>query len=106
MKLHDLFRRGDINEGVRKFRQTKPSGLLDVRTPDEYSGGHIPGSKNIPLQDIAFTASIIKDKNMPVFVYCYSGARSRQAAGALIKLGYTRVADIGGIDSYNGEVER
>lgn len=49
MKLHDLFRRGDINEGVRKFRQTKPSVLLDVRTPDEYSGGHIPGSKNIPL---------------------------------------------------------
>ena len=54
--------------------------LLDVRTPDEYRQGHIPGSKNVPLQSISKVAGIIDNKSTPIFVHCLSGARSRQAA--------------------------
>ena len=80
--------------------------LLDVRTPAEYRGGHIKGAKNVPLQSIEKALSVVKSKNSPVFVYCHSGARSRQAVGALQKMGYENVKNIGGIASYTGKVER
>ena len=38
-----------MDEGVRAFRQTPGAVLLDVREPDEYAGGHVPGSVNLPL---------------------------------------------------------
>ena len=56
---------------------------LDVRTTAEYTEGHIPGSRNVPLQDISGSQPIPAGKSTPLYVYCYSGARSAQAAGAL-----------------------
>ena len=94
-----------IDKEVEKFRETEGAVLLDVRTPMEYSQGHIPGSINSPLQDIAAAETVIEDKETPIFVYCYSGARSGSAAGFLEKKGYCNVNNIGGIASYTGEVE-
>ena len=96
----------DINSGVRSFLSTEGAMLLDVRTPEEYAEGHIEGSKNIPLQSIERTESVIKDKSTPIFVYCRSGARSARAANILKRMGYTNVEDIGGIMSYRGKVVR
>ena len=50
-------------------------------------------------------ASVIGGKDTPLFVYCYSGARSRQAAGALRRMGYSNVKNIGGIAAWKGKVE-
>lgn len=47
----------------------------------------------------------ISDKNAPLFVYCHSGARSRQAVGELQRMGYLHVKNIGGISAYTGKVE-
>ena len=80
--------------------------LLDVRTPDEYRQGHIPGSKNVPLQSIDKVTVMINNKATPIFVHCLSGARSRQAAAILQQMGYTNVKNIGGISAYAGKVER
>ena len=96
----------DINSGVRSFLSTEGSVLLDVRTREEYSEGHIEGSKNIPLQSIEQVESTIKDKSTPLFVHCRSGARSAQATSILKRMGYTNVEDIGGILSYRGKVVR
>ena len=57
----------------------------------------IPKSKNVPLQSIEKALSVVKSKNSPVFVYCHSGARSRQAVGALQKMGYENVKNIAGL---------
>ena len=78
---------------------------MDVRTPQEYREGHIPGSKNVPLQTIDKISSVADNKNIPLFVYCYSGGRSRQAAAVLQSMGYTNVTNIGGIAAYSGKVE-
>lgn len=105
MGLFDFLRSSDINEGIKEYSETSGAVLLDVRTPQEYQTGHIPGSKNIPLQEIRRVSTAIPDKDTPLFVYCHSGARSRQAVGELQRMGYLRVKNIGGISAYTGKVE-
>jgi phage shock protein E len=106
MGLLDFMKRPDIDQGVKDYNDTEGAVLLDVRSPQEYAGGHIPDSKNVPLQSIANAGSVVKDKNTPLFVYCYSGARSAQAVSALKQMGYANVTNIGGIASYSGKVKR
>ena len=106
MGFFDFLKQPDINKGVMEYRNTDGAVLLDVRTPREYREGHIPGSKNVPLQQLDKISSVIDNKNVPMFVYCYSGGRSRQAASMLQHMGYTNVQNIGGIAAYSGKVER
>ena len=106
MGFFDFFRQPDIQEGLRQCQAAHGAVLLDVRTPEEYREGHIPGSQNIPLQSLDKTEQVIDNKDTPVFVYCYSGSRSRQAVGFLEKMGYTNVKNIGGFAAYRGKVER
>ncbi|WP_066688398.1 rhodanese-like domain-containing protein [Christensenella intestinihominis] len=106
MGLFDLFKTADINEGVKKMQDTQGAVLLDVRTEEEYFKAHIPGSLNIPLDELQTAVNKIPDKNTPVFVYCLSGSRSRQAEQVLRNMGYTDLTNIGGIHNYNGKTER
>ena len=106
MGFFDFLRQPDVNQGVNDYKNTTGAVLLDVRTPQEYSEGHIPGSKNVPLQTLDKVRSVVENKDTELFVYCYSGARSRQAAAALGQMGYTKVNNIGGISSYRGKVEK
>lgn len=106
MRFFDFLKGPDINQGVKEYSTTDGAVLLDVRTPDEYRQGHIPGSKNVPLQSISKVAGMIDNKSTPIFVRCLSGARSRQAAAILKQMGYTNVKNIGGISAYAGKVER
>ena len=106
MRFFDFLKGPDINQGVKEYSTTDGAVLLDVRTPDEYRQGHIPGSKNVPLQSISKVAGMIDNKSTPIFVYFLSGARSHQAAAILKQMGYTNVKNIGGISAYAGKVER
>ena len=106
MGLFDFLKQPDINKGVADYRNTEGAILVDVRTPQEYREGHIPGSKNVPLQTIDKVASVTENIDIPLFVYCHSGARSRQATGMLKQMGYTNVNNIGGFAAYTGKVER
>jgi len=104
MGFFDFLKQPDINEGVKQYKATSGAMLLDVRTPKEYAEGHIPESRNIPLQTISSAAGIANNKDTPLFVHCLSGARSRQATEILKQLGYTNVTNIGGIANYSGKV--
>ena len=106
MGFFDFMKGPDINQGVKEYSATDGAVLLDVRTPEEYRQGHIPGSKNVPLQSIDKVADMIDNKATPIFVHCLSGARSRQAASILQQMGYNNVKYIGGISAYTGKVER
>lgn len=78
--------------------------LLDVRTPDEFAAGNIPGSVNIDVLTGRFgeTAATMLDKAYTVAVYCRSGNRSKNAAKTLSMMGYNVVELDGG---YNDWVE-
>ena len=106
MGFFDFLKGPDINQGVKEFSATDGAVLLDVRTPDEYRQGHIPGSKNVPLQSIDRVNAVVENKGTPIFVHCLSGARSRQVTAILQQMGYTKVKNIGGISAYAGKVER
>ncbi len=95
----------DINAGVEKYRATPGAVLLDVRAAQEYRQGHIPSSVNLPLDRIGQADMYFEDRDTPLFVYCYSGARSAQAAAALKSMGYANVVNIGGIADYRGATE-
>ena len=106
MGFFDFLKQPDINKGVAAFHNTEGAILVDVRTPQEYREGHIPGSKNVPLQQLDKISAVTDNKDAPMFVYCYSGARSRQATAILQHMGYANVNNIGGIAAYQGKVER
>ncbi len=105
MGLFDLFKRIDINEGLNQFKQTDGAKLIDVREKDEYKQGHIPNSINIPLSNLSIIEKEIKDKHIPLFIYCLSGSRSGEATRMLVKMGYEVVNNIGGINGYTGKID-
>ena len=104
MGFFDLFKQPDFSQGIKDYQNAQGAVLLDVRTPQEFKSGHIPQSKNIPLQTIEKVSSVVKNKDTALYVYCQSGARSRQAASVLKGMGYTNVKNIGGIAAYTGSV--
>lgn len=73
--------------------------LIDVRTPEEYSAGHIDGAGNLSLQSIESGTMPSVEKSEPVYLYCRSGNRSAQAASLLKQAGYTDVHDLGAMTS-------
>ena len=108
MGLFDFLKKNkvDINEAVAGLADQKDAALLDVRELQEYVEGHIPGSMNVPVQNIEMAGMAIPDKETPIYVYCQSGMRSRFAAARLRELGFQNVTDLGGIQSYTGPLER
>jgi molybdopterin/thiamine biosynthesis adenylyltransferase/rhodanese-related sulfurtransferase len=70
---------------------------LDVREPDEYDEGAIPGAVHIPRGHLeAQVEGKLLDKSKPVVIYCAGGVRSAFAAKTLTELGYTDVVSMAG----------
>ena len=75
--------------------------LLDVRTDDEFSAGHVDGAKNIPVDDLNQRLTELP-RESPIVVYCGSGRRAHRAAVQLESAGYT-VKEVGTQAQYRGE---
>ncbi len=76
--------------------------VLDVRNPDEYQLGHVPGAVLIPLDQLAVRQDEIPDGD-PLYVICAVGGRSLTATQALVGAGYPALSVAGGT---NGWIER
>ena len=93
------------SDEAKKMMETQKVIVVDVRTLEEYTEGHIPNAISVPLETIENEAEAkLKNKDDLILVYCRSGRRSREAALKLIENGYTNVIDFGGIKDWNGEV--
>lgn len=106
MKLFNIFKKSDFNQSIKDFEKDPNAILLDVRSIKEYQNGHVPGSYNIPLKSIENVVSVVKNKDANLYVYCQSGARSKQAVTTLKNMGYSSVKNIGGMSAYHGEIEK
>ena len=79
---------------------------VDVREPDEYAVGHIPGAKLLPLGEVlSRAAEVLPDKRAPWLIYCRTGRRSADAVQKLASLGYENLYDLGSILSWPYEIE-
>lgn len=80
--------------------------ILDVRTEEEYSSGHIVGAVCIPNETIDNSVTEqLPDKEQLILVYCRSGNRSKQASEKLAGMGYTNIKEFGGINTWEYETE-
>lgn len=79
--------------------------LVDVRTPEEYSEGHLENAINIDVTADDFDAKVASlDMEKPVMVYCKSGGRSAKASARLKELGFKNITDLeGGITNWKSE---
>jgi len=77
--------------------------VLDVRTSDEFSGGHLPTATNVPIDELQARLPEVEqlakgNKAQPIVVYCARGGRAQRAKQALEAAGYTNVVNGGGLD--------
>ena len=103
MGLFNFMKSNDINQFVAE--KDENTILVDVREQDEYASGHILGAVNFPLSTLD-RADLPWEENTSLYVYCLSGARSGRAVQFLRSQGYANVTNIGGINSWRGEVEK
>ena len=103
----------------RLYRNAKPADLqteleaggalcvIDVRTPQEWSGGHIPGALHIPVDDIQKRMNEVPRDGRRMFLVCAGGGRSSTAASYLANRGYLNVHSVeGGMGAWRGKVTR
>ncbi|MBT1452506.1 rhodanese-like domain-containing protein [Glaciecola sp. XM2] len=62
--------------------------IIDVRTPEEYADGHVPGAINVPVATVIDNLSVFGEKNTPIVVYCRSGYRAGKALEVLANAGF------------------
>jgi phage shock protein E len=97
---------GVIDGATAKALVAAGAKVLDVRTPDEFSAGHVPGAINIPFDQLPRRAAEIGATTTPVVLYCRSGRRSGIAAEALQKAGFSKVYDFKTVTAWPGELAR
>lgn len=93
-------------EEAKQYMETNRGyALIDVRMPEEFAQGHIPGAINIPLETIVDEKpETLKEAEQVLLLYCHGGSRSKKAAERLVRMGYTKVYCFGGIDTWKGSI--
>ena len=71
--------------------QQRGARIIDVREPEEYAGGHLPGAVNLPLANLTLTPELSAS---PLVLVCASGGRSARAAALLEEAGHPEVANL------------
>jgi rhodanese-related sulfurtransferase len=88
-----------------KMKQGLDIQIIDVRQPEEFSSGHIPGAKLIPLGELAARYQEIRP-DVESAIVCRSGGRSMKACELLSNYGYKKIHNLsGGMLAWDGDVE-
>ncbi len=83
--------------GAAKILAEGKATVVDVRTSDEFSEGHLKEAKNIDIMSKDFEAKVAGlDKSKPVLVHCQAGGRSTRALPTFEKLGFTQIIHLDG----------
>ena len=102
---NNSYERISADQAVEMMLASEEIVILDVRTKEEFTAGHIENAILLPANEIREQAEIIlPDKNVTILIYCFSGNRSANVARELAAMGYTNVYDFGGIINWRGEI--
>ncbi|MBL0311782.1 MAG: rhodanese-like domain-containing protein [Holophagaceae bacterium] len=89
-----MWRRRGLSKEQLSALMAKGAQVVDVRSPSEFRGGHVPGAKNIPLDQIQARSKEL-DPARPVVLCCASGSRSAMAVSLLKQKGFADVHNAG-----------
>lgn len=96
-----LFKRlGQVKPEAAHSMVKSGAKLVDVRSPGEFSSGHLPGAVNVPLPELEGQLAKLGPKDKPVVLYCASGTRSAMARSKLKGLGFTQVFNLGAMSRW------
>lgn len=91
-------KRPDLDAATARKLIADGARLIDVRSPGEYSSGHIDGARNIPVDRIG--SADLGPKDRPIVVYCASGTRSAIAKRTLKSKGFSAVYNLGPMSAW------
>lgn len=92
--------RGDVSATEARRLVEAGARLVDVRTPEEFAAGHLPGAINLPVQELERRRVELEPQERPVVVYCRSGSRSARAARLLESAGFEAIHDLGAMSRW------
>ncbi len=105
VKENRLFRNAKVAELQAAIAAGTPPCVLDVRTPQEFAGGHIEGAMHIPVDDISKRLNEVPRDGRKLYVICAGGGRSAAAATFLSNRGYLNIHNVeGGMSSWRDKV--
>ena len=91
-----LKRAGQISTQAAQAHFKNGALVIDVRSPGEFSSGHLPPAINVPLDELETALPRrVQDKNQVLLLHCLSGTRSGMAMAKLKRLGYPNVHNLG-----------
>ncbi len=91
------YKKAKVDEFAKAIKENEQAVVVDVRTAEEYNGGHLYNAINVDVRSNDFEKNILAlDKAKPILVYCLAGSRSKTAADYLIEKGFSYVTDLEG----------
>jgi rhodanese-related sulfurtransferase len=94
------------NASVEELQSALQQGakLIDVRTPEEFAGGHVPGADLVPLDTLDPMSPVLQkySREEPLYVICAAGGRSKEASQQLAAAGFQVVNVQGGTNAWKG----
>ena len=92
-----MLRGGNVSGADARRLVASGALLVDVRTFEEFTSGHLPGAVNIPVQELDRRLGELGPKDRPIVLYCRSGNRSGRAARMLERAGFATIHHLGSI---------
>lgn len=87
-----------VSPAVARQHLANGALVIDVRSPEEFRGGHVANAVNLPLDELRERApKLVTDRNQVLLLYCLSGGRSAVATQRLKRLGYANVFNLGSL---------
>jgi phage shock protein E len=93
-------RAGDLTPAQAHKLVADGALLVDVRSPEEFASGHLPGAVNLPVQELDARLGELGPNDRPLVLYCRSGNRSARAAATLTRAGHKDVHNLGAMSRW------
>jgi rhodanese-related sulfurtransferase len=97
---------GVVDGATAKALVASGAKVVDVRTPQEFASGHVPGAINIPYEEVGKRIAEIGPPSTQVVLYCRTGRRSAIAADSLRKAGFQSLYDMQSVTSWPGALAK